>query len=220
MFDRMKTEYRHVCDAAGASPAICRTQWVRVIYDQREHMPIGQGDNRIEIRWVPGIVDGQNSTGVGSDALRDPIGIEVQRVGRNISKDRTRSLVEDAVRSRGKSQRRSNRLIARLQASRERRSVQGRGTGTESDGMLGAYPCGQSFFEFGDFRSSSQPIRAQHIRNSLNVVFGNGLAAVGKELVANGSSPVNGQHYFTCGCRAHVVYAFRFLARSFSGSNR
>src|SRR5258708_38339178 len=105
-------------------------------------MSLGQSENWIEIRRMPGIIDRQNRAGVGCDALRDSIRIEDQRVGRNISKDRTRSLVKHAVRSRGKRQRRSNRLIARLQASRERRSVEGRGNETESVASLSGYPYG------------------------------------------------------------------------------
>ncbi len=96
--------------------------------------------------------------------------------------------------------------------------MQGRGAGTESDGILRAYPRGQSLFEFGDLGSCGQPIGAQHIRDGLNILFGNGLPTVGKQFVANRSSPVNGQHCLTCGRRAHVVDGLRFLARRFSGN--
>src|SRR5713226_9839554 len=99
-------------------------------------MPIGHGGNWIEIRWVPGIVDGQNSARICSDALGESIGIEVQSIGGNIGKNRARSLVEHAVRSRGKRQGRGDRFITRLQASREHRSMQGCGAGTESNGIL------------------------------------------------------------------------------------
>src|SRR5260370_38761177 len=101
-------------------------------------MSLGQSENWIEIRRMPGIIDRQNRAGVGCDALRDSIRIEVQRVGGDISKDRTRSLVEHAVRSRVKRQRRGKRLIAGLQTGRERLSAPCRGAGTESVRLRGA----------------------------------------------------------------------------------
>ncbi len=73
------------------------------IFDHGETVTISQGENRIEIGRVPGVVDRQNGARPWRDALGESIGIEVQGIGGNVGKDRTRSLIEHTVRSRGKS---------------------------------------------------------------------------------------------------------------------
>jgi len=96
--------------------------------------------------------------------------------------------------------------------------MQGRGARAEGDCIFRSDPLSQCFFEFGDFGSGGQPIGAQHIGDGLNVFFGNRLAAVRKQRLAHGSSPVNGEHFLACRCRAHVIYAL-LGSKNHSGSN-
>ena len=76
---------------------------------------------------MPGVIDRQNRARAGRDALGKSIGIEIQSIGRNVGKYRARALVENAIRRGRESQRRGDGLVAGLQASRERGSMQGRG---------------------------------------------------------------------------------------------
>ncbi len=79
--------------------------------------------------------------------------------------------------------------------------MQRRSPRTERHGVLRAHPGSKSLLEFGDLGAGRQPVGAQHIYDSLDVLFGNGLAAIRQKRLANRSSPVNGKHFLVCGRR-------------------
>ena len=205
MLHRVKAEDRHVRNAAGASSFVFRAQRMARIFDDGEPVTLGQGENGIEIRRMPGVIDRQNGARVGRDALGQAIGIEIQSIGRNVGEHRARALVEHTIRRGCEGERRSDRLIARFQAGRERGSMQGGGDRTKSNCILRAHARGQRFFEFRDLGSGSQPIGAQDIHYGLDVVFRDRLTPVREHGFAHGSSTVDGERFLACGRCAHVI---------------
>ena len=54
---------------------------------------------------MPGIVDRQNGARVLRDALGEAVWIEIESIGRNIGKNRARSLIEHTIRGGRESER-------------------------------------------------------------------------------------------------------------------
>ena len=158
-------------------------------------MTLGEVENRIHFGGMAGVVDGKNRAREGSDAARDFFRIEIQRVGSDVSENRSRSLVEDAVRGGSESHGRSDGFVAGLEVRGEGSGMQGGGSGTEAHRMLRADAGCEGFFELLDLGACGQPIGTENIDDGLNVVFVNGLAAIGQQGLADGSSAVDGERF-------------------------
>jgi len=72
----------------------------------------------------------------GRDSSRDLLRVQIERVGAHVGKNWSRSLIQHAVRRRGKRHRRRDGFISGLQPCCESCAVQGGGTGTEADSMF------------------------------------------------------------------------------------
>jgi hypothetical protein len=85
-------------------------------------------------------------------------------------------------------------------------AVKRRRAGAERDRVLRAHASGEGFLELAHLRRGGHPVGAQHLDHGLDVVFLNELPSVQKQRLSDGSSPVDRQHFLTCGRGAHGVF--------------
>ena len=87
---------------------------------------------------MPPVVDRENGAGLRGDLLGDVARIEVERVGLDVREHWRGVLVEHGVRRGDVRGRGDDHLVARPDAQRLQRDVQGRRAVADGDGVLGA----------------------------------------------------------------------------------
>src|ERR1700679_4360609 len=131
-----------------------------------------------------------------SNLRGDFLRIKVERIGAHVGENRNRALVEDTIRRGGKGQRSSDGFVALLEPGGEGRTVQRRSRGAETHGVFSAYPGRECFLELRHFGARGEPIGAQHIGDSLDVIFSNRLSPVRKKRLSDRSSAIDGEQFF------------------------
>ncbi len=85
---RMKAEDGHVRQAADPTALVLGAQSVAGIFDHHQPMALGQFEKRSQVRGMPGIIHRQNGLRSRSNARCCLFGIKIQRVRRDVGKDR------------------------------------------------------------------------------------------------------------------------------------
>jgi len=165
------------------------------IFNHRQPMPLRNLEHCIQIRRMPGIVDGKNRLGLRSNFGLHLLWIQIQRVARNIGKHRACALVQHAIRSRAKRHRRGNGLVPPPQSSGKRGAVQRRRSRIKTNREPRPHKGRKSLFKLSHLRTSRQPIRPQHFRHRRNVVFANRLSAIRQQSLANRRAPMNCEYF-------------------------
>src|SRR5580692_3643870 len=180
----MEAEHRHISDAAHSPPVVLGAQGMTRVFNHDESVPPRDLEDRVQFRWMPGIVDGKNRLRPRGDFLFNLLGIEIERIPADIREHRSSALIQNAIRRRRESHGGGYRFVASSKSSRKRCRMQRGRTRCETDGMRCPHARSESFLEFTHPGACRQPIRTQNLHYSLNVGFIHRLSTVRKKIRA------------------------------------
>ena len=193
VFDRVKRETREPRKTADRAAPEARAKSMTGVRNDLDPARLGDSIQRIVVSRLAAVVDRHDRARPCRDPLRDAARIDQQRVSSDVREHRGTAFIQHAIRAGRERQGRNNDLIAGLDAQGAHRGVESRCAIASRHAFPRAYAGGACTFELGDPRPGRQPIGAEHLRNSGNVVISDLLMAVRQHLHAHRRAAMKGQ---------------------------
>ena len=149
------------------------------IFDHEGSATPRDSSNLGHVAGLPGIVHGNDGFGIGFPAGLQSGGVDVGCGWIDVAKVGNGSDIGGGVRGSDKSDGRSDNPVSGADPEHPHGKVQGGGGVANGDRMLGSDKRGKFLLEGFDLWTTCQEIRAKRTDDGRDVVFGNGLSAVG-----------------------------------------
>jgi hypothetical protein len=167
---RVEREAGRVRQAAQLAAAVRALERMgRVLDDRHAERP-----ERLELARLSGQVDGDDRLRPRSDRFRHLVRIDVEVRVSDIGEDRRRAAVDDHVRRRGPGDRAGDHLVAGPNPERDERQVQRRGSGGDSEHVLGFQVFAQAPLELRRAGPGGQPARADRLGDRFDLLLAHG----------------------------------------------
>jgi hypothetical protein len=190
----MEAEGGEIGLAAHGMPGHLGTQRMGGVLDDGEAARAAQRGEGLHVAGMAGEVHAHHGAGARPDARGHGLGIDVERVGPHVGKDRDATLIEDRVGGGRERQGRDDDLVARPDSRGEDGGVQGGGAGRHRDGEGHVEARGEGTLELGHAGAGGDPVAAQALHHGRDVVVLHELAAVRQQRVPDGGAAVDGEH--------------------------
>ena len=128
------------------------------VLDQREPVPLGQGQHRFHRRHLAEQVDHHDAPGARGDGRLDGVGRDVERGRVDVHEHRRAAGVVDGAGGGEEGERGRDHLVAGLQVQGAERQEQRVGAAGATDGMPGAREPGDLGLELRDFGAHDEPL--------------------------------------------------------------
>ena len=187
VLDRVEAEGGHSGQSSDRAAAVRGSNGVARVGDQSHTAVIGELAQLVVIAGLAGIIDRRRwrgCSGVIFDSTQ--AGSQKQRAGLYVGEHGSSAAIHDSVGGGGEGHRRNDDLVTTLNVERIHGGVQRGGSARNGDGMTCAGEGGDSALEAIDRGAGGEPVRAEDFDDGFDVIFADGLAAVGKRSGAAG----------------------------------
>ncbi len=194
VFRGVQTEHGRVGSRALGSASVFGLDGVGRVLDEEKAVASGQRFQAVHLARVAVQMDGHDGLGARIDPRRHGGGVQVERIGLDVSEDGGGSDVHQDVGRRDEAQRRGNHLVARTHPQTDQRQMEGRDARIDRQHVRGAQQVAELGFQPVRPRSHGYPARAEG-RHDLRLLLRSEAGAVKRQKFGAGGRPAaNREH--------------------------